>query len=64
VVLGDDGPDNDARERMAKMMASTACLYACWNGVEVWLEREAASVVDGAVAVLQNRTTTSFRRCA
>jgi hypothetical protein len=61
---GDDEVDDDAWERMAETMALTACLYACWSGDEVWLEREAASGVDGAVAVLQNQTIPSFRRCA
>jgi hypothetical protein len=34
-VSGGDGVDDDARERMAKMMVLTSCLYAC-RGDEEW----------------------------
>jgi hypothetical protein len=34
-VSGGDGVDDEARERMSKMMVSTSCLYACW-GDEEW----------------------------
>jgi hypothetical protein len=35
VISGGDGVDDDMRERMAKTMVSTSCLYAFW-GVEEW----------------------------
>jgi hypothetical protein len=53
VASGEDGADDDARERMAKAMVSTTCLHSCWSEDEGWLEREAASGDDGVVAALQ-----------
>jgi hypothetical protein len=47
VASGEDGADDDVRERMAKAMVSTACLHSCWSEDEGWLEREAASGDNG-----------------
>jgi hypothetical protein len=53
VASGEGGPDDVARERMAKAMVSTACLHSCCSEDEGWLEREAVSGDDGEVAALQ-----------
>jgi hypothetical protein len=53
VASGEDGPDDDVRERMAKAMVSTVCLHSCCSEDEGWPERKAASGDDGGVVALQ-----------
>jgi hypothetical protein len=38
VAPSDDGLDDDAEEKLAKMMALVACSNACWNGAGIPLE--------------------------
>jgi hypothetical protein len=47
VASGEDGPDDDARERMAKAMVSTACLHSCYSEDVGWLEMRGATVCFG-----------------
>jgi hypothetical protein len=47
VASGEDGPDDDARGRMAKAMVSTACLHSCCSDDEGRLEMRGATVCSG-----------------
>jgi hypothetical protein len=47
VVSGGDALDDDARERVAKAMASAACMNACRSDDEDWLEKLLAALAFG-----------------
>jgi hypothetical protein len=64
VATGEDGADDDARERMAKAMVSTACLHSCWSEDEGGWRGRRPRVTTVWSMRCKNQTTPSFRRCA